>query len=263
MKNRIFTLSLWAVLGSVVLLFLILIISLFEELGTATPVRGVDHNEIFFAVKLTLITATISSILALAAAIPISYILSRHDFAFKNFIDSLLYLPIVLSPVALGAMLLLFFNTAAGRFLENHLFRVVFEVPAIVFAQFVVVIGLSVSLIKSVFEHIDPAYEEIARTLGASKFQVFTTVLLPLSKKGLVAAFLLTWAKAVGEFGATVTLAGATTMKTETLPVAIFLSFASADIYNAAIFILISLVISLGVLFVIKKFYAYPRKSML
>jgi molybdate transport system permease protein len=157
---------------------------------------------------------------------------------------------------------LFFFNTPVGKFFETHLFRVVFEVPAIILAQFVVIIGLAISLVKIVFDYINPEYELIARTLGATQPQIFFHILLPIAKKGILSAFLLVWARAVGEFGASVTLAGATTMKTETLPVAIFLSFASSDIYNAIILTLISIFIGIALLCGIY-IYAENRKPQL
>jgi molybdate transport system permease protein len=262
-KNKVFTIALFVVFIVLSFFFLMLIISTVTQLGTTTSIRGVNKTEVFFAIKLTLFTATVSSILALIISIPVSYILARYQFPLKDLVDTLLYLPIVLSPIALGAMLLIFFNTLPGRLIENNVLTFVFEVPGIILAQFIVIIGLAISLVKSTFEYVNPVYENIARTLGANRFQVFTRVLLPLSKNGIISAFLLVWARAVGEFGATVTLAGATTMKTETLPIGIFLSFASADVHSACIFILISVVISLAVLFLIKKMYAYSRKSLL
>lgn len=261
MKDKIFLISFYSILIILALFFIILILSVIIQLNTRSSIIRISNNEIFFAVRLTIITATISSIFAITISIPVAYILARYNFIFKNIIDAVLYLPIVISPIALGAMLLIFFNSPFGRFIENNIFRIVFEVPGIILAQFVVIIGLSISLVRAVFEYIDPVYEEIARTLGSTKFHAFRKIILPLGKKGLVSAFLLIWARAVGEFGATVTLAGATTMKTETLPVAIFLSFASADVYSACIFILISLIISLSTLFFIRKLYARSKRT--
>lgn len=257
MKNKLFPVVCFSVLALVSLFFIILIFLLITQLQTTTSTRELNREEIFFAVKLSLLTATVSSILALIISLPISYALTRHNFPFKDTIDTLLFLPIVVSPVALGAMLLIFFNTSSGRFIEEHIGRVVFEVPAVILAQFIVVLGFTINLVKSTFEHINPEYENISRTLGATKFQSFTKILMPLSKKGILSAFLLTWARAIGEFGATVMLAGAITMKTETLTVAIFLSFASADIHGACIFILISLATSLAALFLVRKIYAF------
>lgn len=261
MRDKIFLICFYSFLAAVALFFILLILSIIPQLRTTSSIRGVSNDEVFFAVKLTLFTATISSSIAMLFSIPIGYVLARYNFPLKNFIDAVLYLPLVISPIALGAMLLIFFNTPIGKFFENNFFRIVFEVPGIILAQFIVIIGLSISLTRAVFEYIDPVYEDIARTLGATKFYAFRKVMLPLGRKGLVSAFLLTWARAVGEFGATVTIAGATTMKTETLPVAIYLSFASADVYSVVIFILISLVISLSILFFIRKLYARSQRT--
>jgi molybdate transport system permease protein len=93
----------------------------------------------------------------------------------------------------------------------------------------------------------------VGRTLGCSKLAVFFKVTLPLARDGLIAAMILTWARALGEFGATVTLAGATKMKTETLPIAIFLSLATAEVEKAIAVIFILIAIAVGALFTIRK----------
>jgi molybdate transport system permease protein len=116
-----------------------------------------------------------------------------------------------------------------------------------------VVCALAIRLLKSSFDSIDQRYEQVSRTLGCSKFEAFFRVTLPLAKNGLIAAAVLTWARAMGEFGATVTLAGATPMKTETLPVAIFLSMANADIGKAIAVIFILVVIAGVALLLLRK----------
>ncbi|MBI4284778.1 MAG: ABC transporter permease subunit [Chloroflexi bacterium] len=207
-------------------------------------------EEILFAVRLSLTTATIATALAMAIGIPAAYALSQMQFHGKSLVDSLLDLPIVISPIALGAALLIFFNTPAGAGI-NSLF--VFAVPGIVLAQFAVTIGLAIRLLKSTFDGIDPRYEQVSRTLGYSKAKAFTRVTLPLARNGLIAATILTWARALGEFGATVTLAGATPLKTETLPTAIFLSLASADVARAIAVVLILVLIAAVALVLIRK----------
>ena len=102
-------------------------------------------------------------------------------------------------------------------------------------------------------------YEKLARTLGYNQLQVFAKVVLPMARGGLLAAFLLTWGRAIGEFGATVTLAGATTMKTETIPVAIYLNFESVDISSAIVFMTILIAMSFAVLFFVRKTQTYVR----
>jgi molybdate transport system permease protein len=204
---------------------------------------AIVSREIFFAIRLSLVTATIAAGLAMIFAIPASYALSKREFRGKNLVDTLLDIPIVISPVAFGSALLIFFNTPLGTFIENHFLQFVFEVPGIVLAQFRVATALAIRLMKSTFDSIGQRYEIVARTLGYSSWKAFLKVTLPIAKNGVIAAGILAWARAVGEYGATVTLAGATQMKTETLPIAIYLNIASAEVDRAVAvtFILIGL----------------------
>ncbi len=236
-----------------VLFFVVLMGSMLAELFSRSFRQTPHMDEVLFALRLSLVTATLSSMLAMAVSIPVAYMLSRFRFPGRNLVDTLLDLPIVLSPIALGAMLLIFFNTPWGSALEGILGPVVFEAKGIVLAQFIVVVGLSVRLLKTTFESIDVEYENLARSLGHTRARVFVRVVLPMARKGLVAAFLLVWGRAMGEFGATITLAGATTMKTETIPVAIYLSLESVDISSALVFITILVCVSMGVLFSVRK----------
>jgi len=213
-------------------------------------------REILFAIKLSVITATISALLSMLIGVPVAYAISQIEFPGKNVVDTILDLPIVISPVALGAALLVFFNTPAGVAIENNVIRFVFEVPGIVLAQFVVIIALAVRLLKSTFDSIDPRYERVGRTLGSSKLEVFYRVTLPMARNGLIASAILTWARAVGEFGATVTLAGATRLKTETLPLAIFLSLATADVEKAVAVIFTLIVIAATALIALRRISA-------
>ena len=206
------------------LFFVVIIVSLLTYTDWRTIGSALLSSETLFAIKLSLITATITTILAIAIAIPVAYAISKNNFFGKSLVDSLLDLPIVISPVAIGAALLVFFNTPLGSGINNNLIRFVFSVPGIVLAQFTIVSALAIRLLKSTFDGIDLRYEQVGRTLGCSKPEAFFRVILPLAKDGLIASGILTWARATGEFGATVTLAGATAMKTETLPIAISLS---------------------------------------
>ncbi len=253
-SNRYFELIIVGTLTVSILFALVLIISTVKYIKWKHFVNILFSNEILFALKLSLFVSTLASVIAIIFALPVSYALSRFRFPGKDIIDTVFDIPIILSPIAIGAILLIFFNnTVIGRFVENHIVRFTFEIPGIVLAQFVVVSALAVRLLKSTFDSIDPRYESVIRTLGATRFQGFFHVTLPMARHGIVAAFIITWARAIGEFGATLTLAGATTMKTETLPIAIFLSFAKADVQQAMIIILILLSIAVGVLLLIRK----------
>ena len=250
--NRPFELSIVAITALLVASFCVLLGSLAIELWAESAVRPPQVGEIFFAVKLSLLTATVSAVMAVLVALPVAYMLSRYRFPGKALLDTLLDLPIVLSPIALGALLLVFFNTPLGRGVDAVFGPFVFEVRGIIVAQFFVVVGLAIRLLKTTMDGIDPEYELLARSLGCDKPRAFIRVVLPLAARGTLAAFLLVWGRAIGEFGATVMLAGATTMKTETLPVAIYLNFESADISSAMMFIGILVVMSFAILFVVR-----------
>jgi molybdate transport system permease protein len=255
--NRAFNIFIAGASALLISLFLVLLISMLLELWHQSFVRPPHFSEILFAARLSLVTATLASVIALAISIPVAYLFSRHSFPGKDFFDTLLDLPIVLSPIALGALLLIFFNTGLGRQVEEWFGPFVFEVKGIVLAQFFVIVGLSLRLLKETFQAIDVEYEKLARTLGCNQLQVFAKVVLPMARRGLLAAFLLTWGRAIGEFGATVTLAGATTMKTETIPVAIYLNFESVDISSAIVFITILIAMSFGILFFVRRTQAH------
>ena len=216
--------------------------------GLASPLRALAEPGIRYAVVLSLATATVSATLAVALAVPVAYGLARYRVPGAAVADLLLDLPVVLSPVALGVSLLLFFRGPAGRWIEAHLVRFVFEVPGIVLAQFVVALALSVRVLKAAFQDVDVRYEQVARFLGCTAWGAFGRVTLPLARRGLVAAYILAWARSVGEFGATVTLAGAVPGKTETVPVAIYLRLADADVTGAVALILLLSGLSLAVL---------------
>jgi molybdate transport system permease protein len=250
--DRIFRAATISALTLLTLFFVIIIVSLLTYTDWKTIGSSIVSPDTLFSIKLSLITATITTILAVAIAIPVAYAISKNNFFGKSVVDSLLDLPIVVSPIALGAALLVFFNTPIGSAINNHVLRFVFSVPGIVLAQFTVVSALAVRLLKSTFDGIDLRYEQVARTLGYSKLEAFFKVIIPLARNGIIASGILTWARATGEFGATVMLAGATAMKTETLPISIFLNLSSANVGQAIALILILVVISLIALLLIR-----------
>jgi molybdate transport system permease protein len=244
-----------ATLGTLLLLmsfFVMVVVSLVAYTDRDAFISTILSDEILFSIKLSLMTATIATILAMIVAVPAAYAISQAKFRGKDIADALLDLPLVISPVALGAALLVFFNTPVGSLIEDRFIRFVFEVPGIILAQFTLVVALAVRLLKSTFDSLDPRYEQVARTLGCNKVTAFARVTLPLARNGLLAAAVLTWARAVGEFGATVTLAGATRMKTETLPVAISLNLATANVEKAVAVIFILIAISSTALFALR-----------
>jgi molybdate transport system permease protein len=250
--ERVFWGATISALTLIVVFFIGLLIAMVSYTDLRTFMDTLFSAEILFAIRLSLVTATITTVISVLIAVPAAYAISKSKFPGKDVIDSLLDLPIVISPVALGAALLIFFSTPLGAAINENM-TFVFAVPGIILAQITVVCALAIRLLKSTFDSIDIRYEQVGRTLGCSKIEVFFRVILPLARKGLIAASILTWARAIGEFGATVTLVGATAMKTETLPIAISLSLASADIKKAIAVIFILVIIALIALIAIRK----------
>ncbi len=233
-------------------LYIILIISLLYFVRGSLFLESLLSERTLFSIKLSFISATLATILALIFAIPSAYALSRFNFKGKNLIDTTLELPMIVSPSALGAMLLIFFNTPLGVWIQENLVSFVFTAYGVILAQFITVLGISTRLIKAAMDEIPKRYEEVALSLGVGPARTFLTITLPLCKRGLVAAGILTWAKALGEFGATITIAGTMAFKTETLPIAIFMRLASADIEGTVALILILIIIGLLTLYSVR-----------
>jgi len=235
---------------SLFLFYFILIVSLFTVFDVSRFLELIKSERFLFSIKISMLTAFITTFISFSFALPAAYALSRCEFAGKRAVDLILELPLIVSPVALGALLLLFFNTSPGIFIQDNYISFVYEVAGIILAQFITSVGIATRLIKAGFDEISPRYEAVARTLGASGLQAFFTVSFPLAKKSIIAALILTFAKSIGEFGATVTLAGAMPMKTETLPIAIYLRLSNADIEGAAFYIFALLIMGFIVTYI-------------
>ncbi len=239
-----------AAAAGIFLLYALLIVSAFFFFDAPAFHKSLHEPRVLHAVFTSLLAASLATVIAVMLAIPAAYALSRFSFRLKSAVDLMLEFPMIISPAALGALLLIFFQTPAGTFFREQVSDIVYTFWAIVIAQFVTILGISTRLIKAVFDEIPVRYEHIARTLGATQRKAFLSVSLPLARKGIVAAIVLTWAKAIGEFGATITLAGSMPMKTETLPTAIFMHLSMADIKGSVSLIVLLLCISLPVLII-------------
>jgi len=225
---------------------LILSLGWFLELPTLRAT--LSSTRTLFSIQLSLVGATIAAFLAILLAVPAAYALSRYRFYGRDVIDTILEFPIIVSPAALGAILLIFFNNPLGEWIQEYAVRFVFTFAGVVLAQFMTILGVAVRLLKTSFDEVPLELETVARSLGATPRRAFFTVTLPLARRGLLAAFILSWAKALGEFGATIMVAGTMAMRTETLPIAIFMRLASADIEGTVALILVLVVTGLAAL---------------
>jgi len=208
--------------------------------------RSLTNPEIQFAIMLSLVTSVISTIICIAIAIPVAYALARYQFFGKRIANLVLTLPLTLPPLVAGIAILLFFGTTTwGRALDQAGFAVIFTPLGIIVAEVFVNLPYMIRILRSSFSTINPRYEYVAKTLGCTETGAFFRVTLPMARPGLLAGTVITWSKAMGEFGAVLMVAGATTMRTETLPIALYLNISTGDldlaVAAAAILILISL----------------------
>jgi len=248
MKRKWFSFFLLVGLGLATTLMVSLLAAQAGYAGPIRPLRLLLESDVQHAIFLSMGCATAAALLALLLAIPSAYALARWRFPGRVLIDALLDIPIILSPIALGLSLLLVFRSSPGSWIETHLMRFVFEVPGIILAQFILALALATRVLKATFEDVDLRLEQVARFLGCTQWQAFRRVTLPLSRSGLIAAFILGWARAIGDFGATVTLAGSVKGKTETIPTSINLSMNSMKLELAVALMLLMTAMAIIVL---------------
>jgi molybdate transport system permease protein len=186
-------------------------------------------EDIQYSVKLTLLSCTITTILSLWVAIPVGYLLSRHDFRGKSLADAVLDIPIVLPPLVVGLSLLIFFQYVPAALRQ----AVVYQKPAVILAQFMVACAFAVRTLRATFDQMDRRREQVALTLGCTRAQAFSWVVLPEAGRGILTAGTLAWARAMGEFGPLLVFAGATRGKTEVLSTTVFLELSIGDLEAA------------------------------
>jgi molybdate transport system permease protein len=168
--------------------------------------------------------AALSTMVILPFGLAAAWLLARHDWPGKTLFETIITLPLVMPPVATGLLLLTFFgNRGIGGLIHKYLGdRIIFTWRAVLMALAVMSFPLLVRSARVAFEGVNPRLEQIARTLGAGNLRVFFTISVPLALRGIVSGMLLAYARALGEFGATVMVAGNIPGKTTTISLAIF-----------------------------------------
>lgn len=202
---------------------------------------------------LTLRTAALATLLIVPPGLAIAWLLARKRWPGKSLVETVVALPLVMPPVATGLILL----TLVGRrgVIGSWLpFDVVFTWRAVVLAMMVMSFPLLVRAARVAFEEVDPRLEQIARTLGASDARVFLTITLPLAARGVVAGMLMAFARAIGEFGATILVAGNIPGRTTTLSVAIYNLVQLGRDGDAFRLLLFSVVIAFAALWIAESF---------
>lgn len=203
--------------------------------------------EIWRITALTVGLAGLATLLILPPGLLLGWLLTRRRFRGKVLVETVVSLPLVMPPVATGLILLMLLAPRGvfGELLASVGIEIVFTWKAVVIAMAVMGLPLLVRTARAGFEQVDARYERVASTLGASPFRVFLTVTLPLAMPAVVAASVLCFARAIGEFGATMMIAGSIPGATRTLAVAIYSFAETGRDVEAAQLVLVSAVIAL------------------
>ncbi len=204
----------------------------------------------WFPVILSLRVAVLATLLAALPGVPLAYGLARRRLPLPGLLSALTTLPLVLPPTVLGYYLLLLIGRQSplGRLLEGWGISLVFTWQAAVLAAAIVSFPLVVRSAQAAFEAVDPALEAAARTLGRSEAAIFFTVTVPLAWRGILAGAVLAFARAMGEFGATLMVAGNIPGRTQTLSVAIYDAVQAGQYSLANQLVLLISLVSVGVL---------------
>ena len=228
----------------IVSLYLVLpIIALFFRTTPELFLSSLTNPEVISALTLSLTTSVISLVIVIVVGTPFAYVHCRHQYPGKVIVDTIIDLPLVLPPAVAGMALLVLYGRMGliGRYADLFGISIAFTTLAVIMAQIFVASPFYLRQAKSLFDQLDPAYELTARTLGASRWRIFATIVVPLTAGGLVSGAVMTFGRALGEFGATIMFAGNLPGVTQTMPLAVYVNLAGD--FNVGLTISILLVL--------------------
>jgi molybdate transport system permease protein len=223
-------------------------------LGWRDFLAGIRHPLLAPALRLSLTTSTSSLLLVVLLGSLVAWWVARHQGPLSRAIETVTQLPAVIPPAVAGVGLLLAFGRRGlvGAFLARHGYGLAFTTPAVVLAGAFVSAPFFIQAAIAAFRRVDENLLTVARTLGATPFRTFARVALPLSAPTLVAGAAMSWARSLGEFGATLLFAGNLTGRTQTLPLAVYTAM-EADLRAAQALALIMVVLAFAVLLVLRR----------
>lgn len=206
--------------------YLMLVISNAVYLGWSDGLYFLTHARMWDRILLTTWTAALATAASLLVGIPAGYALSRLPLPCPHLTATLVDLPVMLPPAAVGAFLLGFVGTSPIQWLVGD--SLDHSVPGVIVVQFVVTVAFGARLMKAAFDSVNPRLEYVARSLGASRVRSFFTVTLPLARRGILASTVIIWARAAAEWEALMLFVGATEGRTDTMPLAVYLEWNGA-----------------------------------
>lgn len=246
--------SLVAVLSSLFFLFLgIPLLSLLIKEAPVTIWSELQQPDVLQALFLSVLTTTLSTFCAVLFGLPVAYILARYRFPGHALLEILVTLPTVLPPVVAGVALLLAFGRVGllGQYINLLGITIPFTTTAVVMAQVFIAAPFFINNARAGLEQLDRRYEQAAYTLRATPFYAFRRVVLPLIRPALYSGIGLAWARALGEFGATITFAGNFPGTTQTMPIAVYIA-SESDLDKSIALAVVLLAVSFGILLALR-----------
>ncbi|WP_229687329.1 ABC transporter permease [Micromonospora parathelypteridis] len=233
------------------MLFLVLpLVGLLARTPWATLPQRLTEPGVLSALRLSIQTATLATLFCVALGVPLAWLLARVPFPGRRVVRAFVTVPLVLPPVVGGVALLLVFGRRGliGSWLDSTFgITLPFTTTGVVLAEAFVAMPFLIIAVEGALRGSDTRYEEAAATLGAGRWTTFTHVTLPLVAPGIAAGAVLCWARALGEFGATITFAGNFPGRTQTMPLAVYLAL-ETDLEAAIVLSLILLTVSVVIL---------------
>ncbi|MEH1101590.1 ABC transporter permease [Micromonospora sp. CPCC 205561] len=236
--------------GLGLVLLVLPLVGLLARTPWATLPQRLAAPGVLTALRLSLLTATLATLLCLLLGVPLAWLLARVEFPGRRLVRALVTVPLVLPPVVGGVALLLVFGRRGllGGWLDATFgITLPFTTAGVVLAEAFVAMPFLVIAVEGALRGADRRYEEAAATLGAGRWTTFVRVTLPLVAPGLAAGAVLCWARALGEFGATITFAGNYPGRTQTMPLAVYLAL-ETDVQAAVVLSLVLLTVSVAIL---------------
>jgi molybdate transport system permease protein len=224
-----------------------------------TPWSNLPHllaaDDVLTPLRLSLETASLATVASLVLGVPLAWVLARLEFPGRWLLRALVTVPLVLPPVVGGVALLLSFgrNGVVGRWLYDATgYSLPFTTTAVVVAETFVALPFLVLSVEGALRGLDPRFDDAAASLGASRWYTFTRVTLPMLTPGVAAGAVLCWARALGEFGATITFAGNFPGTTQTMPLTVYVALQD-DPEGAVALSLVLLAVSVAVLALLRE----------
>jgi molybdate transport system permease protein len=217
----------WLMSLPLALFIMIPLASLFLETTPMNLVRSLAQPQVYQAIAISLGTSTAATLLSIFFGTPLALLMARRDFRFKRLVDTLIDLPTVLPPAVAGVALLMAFGRRGlvGAWLDGMGVTLTFTPMAVIMAQTFIAASLYIKSAAIGFAGVNPELEQAAALDGAGGWYIFRTITLPLARMALLSGAVMTWARALGEFGATIIFAGNLPGRTQTMPLAIYIGF--------------------------------------